>query len=306
MKKHIQYTSVNGGKIAATVWSPVSSPVGIVQIIHGIAEHVERYSDFATYLNDRGYLVVAEDHMGHGATAALSGTLGYFTGGWWAAIEDSCTLMKRTMGEHPGIPYVLFGHSMGSFMARTILAKHPDSGISGCVICGTGWQPDVVLGAGKILTNGICKISDPKKPSALLHNIAFGAYNKRVERPISPHDWLTRDASIVAAYDADPMCGFQASAGLMRDMFEGISYIQSKAALENMRKNLPVFFIAGGDDPVGDYGQGVRKTAQAFREAGMECVRSRIYPMCRHEILNEINKSDVYTDVFNWLESVIK
>ena len=306
MKKQIQYASAGGGTVAATLWMPASKPVGIVQIIHGIAEHVSRYEEFATYLNEMGYLVAAEDHMGHGATAALGGTVGYFSGGWWSAVEDTCNLMRIVKEEYPDTPYVLFGHSMGSFMARSILAKYPDCGINGCVICGTGWQPEAILAAGKLLANSVCRISDPKKPSGLLHTIAFGSYNKRVERPLTPHDWLTRDAEIVAAYAADPMCGFQASAGLMRDMFEGISYIQTAEALNSMRKDLPVFFVAGGDDPVGDYGNGVRKTAKAFRDAGMKKVQMRIYPMCRHEILNEINKKDVYLDISNWLEKIVK
>lgn len=305
MKKQFLYDSVGIGKIAATCWEPKTAPVGIVQIIHGIAEHCARYEEFALYLNSLGYAVVAEDHMGHGKSCEQGSVKGFFYGGWWAAVEDVCTLMRKTMEQFPGVPYILFGHSMGSFMARTILIRHPDCGINGCVICGTGWQPEAVLGAGKMLANSVCKLFDPQKPSGLLHNIAFGSYNKRVERPRTPHDWLTRDAAVVDAYAADPMCGFQASAGLMGDMFEGIGYIQRQESLAQMRKDLPVFFIAGGDDPVGDYGKGFLKSAQAFKDAGMNCVTTKIYPLCRHEILNEINKNDVYKDISDWINSII-
>lgn len=303
MKKQFSYESAGGGTIVATSWEPEGKTIGVVQIIHGIAEHVARYEDFASYLNGLGYTVVAEDHMGHGASVGKNGQLGYFSGGWWAAVEDTCCLMRMTMQKYPDIPYVLFGHSMGSFMARSILAKYPDSGISGCIICGTGWQEKTVLRAGRVLANMICKLQDPQLPSAVLHNVAFGAYNKRVERPRTASDWLTRDTAVVDAYVADPLCGFQASAGLMRDMFEGIAYIQTPEALCGMNKTLPVYFIAGGDDPVGNYGKGVRKTAQAFREAGMERVQTKIYPLDRHEILNEINKLDVYRAVANWLQT---
>lgn len=306
MKKQIRFDSAGIGKIAVVCWVPQEKPIGIVQIVHGIAEHSARYEDFAQYLNNLGYLVVAEDHMGHGQSCGLGSVKGYFHGGWWAAVEDVCALLRSTMLEYPDIPYILFGHSMGSFMARTVLARYPDIGISGCVICGTGWQLEAVLGAGKLLANAICRLSDPKKPSSLLHNIAFGSYNKRIEHVRTPHDWLTRDSAIVDAYAADPMCGFQASAGLMGDMFEGIGYIQKHENLVQMEKDLPVLFIAGSDDPVGDYGRGVLKTEQAFKNAGMTCVTTKLYPLGRHEILNEINKSEVYKDVADWIVDFVK
>lgn len=304
MPRQFYYDSAGSGKIAATCWETADKPVAIVQIVHGIAEHTARYDSFARYLNSLGYLVVAEDHMGHGATAD-GGIKGYFSGGWWAAIEDVCALMRMTMKQYPGVPYILFGHSMGSFMVRSILAKYPDSGISGCVICGTGWQPSAVLEAGRLLAAGICKARGEQNPSQTIHNMAFGAYNKRVEHPRTHYDWLTRDAAIVDAYMADPMCGYQASAGLMRDMFEGISYIQKKGNIARMNKALPVFFVAGGDDPVGDFGNGVRKAYKVFRDAGMERVKLRIYPLCRHEILNEINKDDIYKDISKWIVTVV-
>ena len=298
------FDSAGDGKITATCWEPANKPVAVVQLVHGIAEHAARYDDFAKYLNSFGFLVVAEDHMGHGMSAS-DGIKGYFNGGWWAAIEDACTLMRMTMEQFPDTPYILFGHSMGSFMVRSILAKYPLSGISGCVICGTGWQPQLVLHAGQLLATSICKYKGEQNVSKTLHNIAFGAYNKRVEHPRTAYDWLSRDASIVDTYINDPLCGFQASAGLMRDMFDGIAYIQHKENIGQMDKSLPVFFIAGGDDPVGDYGNGVRKTAQMFQKAGMERVSIKIYPLCRHEVLNEINKKEVYNDVYTWISNII-
>lgn len=305
MKKQLLFDSVGSGKIAAVCWEPTERPVGIVQIVHGIAEHCARYEDFVLYLNRLGYAVVAEDHMGHGKSCEQGSVKGFFHGGWWAAVEDVCTLMRMTMEQFPDVPYILFGHSMGSFMARTVLARYPDIGIAGCVICGTGWQPEAVLGAGKLLADTICKLSDPKRPSGLLHSIAFGSYNKRVEHARTPHDWLTRDTAIVDAYAADPMCGFQASAGLMGDMFEGIGYIQKQESLAQMNKDMPILFIAGGDDPVGDYGKGVLKAVQAFKDVGMACVTTKIYPLGRHEILNEINKDEVYKDVSDWITNVV-
>lgn len=304
MKQDFYYPSKGAGRIHGCRWVPEQEIRAVMQIVHGIAEHVERYAGFAEFLNSLGVLVVAEDHMGHGKSVQ-DGKLGCFQGGWFAAVEDSYQLMQDTMAAYPGVPYVLFGHSMGSFMARTILCSHPDSGISAAVICGTGWQPAAALPAAIKLVEGVCKKNGEQTPSPVLENLMFGTYNKRVEHPRTKCDWLTRDTKVVDAYMADPLCGFTPAAGLVRDMLKGISYIENPANLSAMDKDLPVLFIAGGDDPVGAYGKGVHKAAQAFEQAGMKTVTTRIYPLGRHEILNEINKEDVYQDVAKWLKGKI-
>ena len=305
MRTDHYFDSCGKGKIHYCTWTPDGTVKGIVQIVHGIAEFVERYDDFANYLNTQGYLVVAEDHMGHGKSIEGGSTQGFFHGGWFAAVDDAMKLMQLARQRFGDVTYFLFGHSMGSFMARTILAKYPDSGISGCVICGTGWQSEALLAVSIPAAKLICKRDGEKNPSALLKSLAFGSYNKRVEHLRTENDWLTRDDRTVDAYNADPLCGFTASAGLMRDMLSGISYIQTKDALAGMNKQTPCFFIAGGDDPVGEYGKGVRKAVDAFKKAGMESVSVRIYPLCRHEILNEINREEVYEDVLEWMEKLI-
>lgn len=301
MRKDIWFDSKGTGKIHACRWEPEGQPRAVLQIIHGIAEFVERYDDFANYLNTKGILVVAEDHMGHGQSINGDGIQGYFHGGWFTAVEDSMQLLEDTKKEFPDLPYILFGHSMGSFMARTILCKYPDCGLTAAVICGTGWQPAFALPALIKVVEGICKVSGETKPNEKLQNMVFGSYNKKVEHPRTAFDWLSRDSRIVDEYIAHPLCGFTASAGLLRDMMKGIHYIEQPANLAMMNKELPVFFIAGGDDPVGPYGKGVHTCAEAFRKAGMENVSVRIYPLCRHEILNEINRQQVYDDVAKWI-----
>ncbi|MDO5400837.1 MAG: alpha/beta fold hydrolase [Eubacteriales bacterium] len=304
MRQDIFYPSLGGGQLRACIWTPDREPRAVLQIVHGIAERVERYDYFASFLNRQDFLVVAEDHMGHGGSVR-EGELGYFRGGWFTAVEDSYRLMTDTMAAHPGLPYVLFGHSMGSFMARTLLCTHPDSGIAAAIICGTGWQPAFALPALIRVVEAVCAQSGETTPSPALEKLMFGAYNKRVEHPRTKCDWLTRDAAVVDAYMADPLCGFTPSAGLVRDMLTGILYIEKKENLDKMRKDLPVFFIAGGDDPVGSYGKGVRKAAQAFREAGMQDITTHIYPLDRHEILNEINKDEVCEHIARWLRKKI-
>lgn len=305
MRTQTSFSSCGEGRITVTRWIPDVPVMAVVQIVHGIAEYALRYDDFARYLNDWGILVVAEDHMGHG-DSMQSGTQGYFAGGWNAAVGDTYQLLLDTRAEYPDVPYILFGHSMGSFMARTILLQHPDSGIIGAIICGTGWMPDAVVSAGEAVGRLIAKLTDERQPSPLLQGIAFGAYNNKIQHRRTDFDWLTRDERIVDAYISDPKCGFIASCGLMRDMMAGIRMIQNRKALSGMNAALPVLFIAGQEDPVGDYGKGVRKAAEEFRKAGVQDVTLKLFPLCRHEILNEINREEIYGDILNWIRSKVE
>ncbi len=304
MRKEFYYPSVGQGRIRALRWEPAGEVKAVLQIVHGIAEHVERYDHFASFLAENGIAVVAEDHMGHGGSIAGGSTKGYFTGGWFAAVDDTCRLLQDTVAQYPNVPYILMGHSMGSFMARTVLAKYPDMGISGAIISGTAWMPGAVIGAGLAVAKLICKFRDEKQPSRLLQGMMFGGYNKRVEHKRTPSDWLTRDNAVVDAYEADHLCGFATSAALLRDMMTGLQYIQNRENLANMKKDLPVFFLAGGDDPVGSYGEGVRQAAAEFGKVGMEQVRCKIYPLGRHEMLNELNREEVYQDILAWVSVI--
>ncbi|MDD5864844.1 MAG: alpha/beta hydrolase [Firmicutes bacterium] len=306
MREDFWLDSCGAGRIHGCRWLPEGAPKAVLQIVHGIAEFIERYDGFAEFLTRRGFLVVAEDHMGHGQSIGVDGVQGYFTGGWFNAVADSYHVLEMTKAEYPDLPYILFGHSMGSFMARTILCKYPDSGIDAAILCGTGWQPAMALPVVLKVVEGECKKVGETKPSERLQKLVFGGYNKKVEHPRTEFDWLTRDDKIVDAYIAHPLCGFTASAGLLRDMLTGIQYIEQPKNLAAMRKDLPVFFIAGGDDPVGRYGKGVRKSADAFRKAGMTDVDVHIYPLCRHELLNEINKDEIYGDILQWLSAHVK
>ena len=301
MKTDFYYGSCCKGRIHACCWLPEGKPKAVVQIVHGIAEFVERYEDFANYLNSLGCVVVAEDHMGHGQSICGNGVQGYFRGGWFCAVDDTYRLMKDTMTEYPNLPYILFGHSMGSFMARTILAKYPDSGIAAAIICGTGWQPRLALPALIKVVEGICKKTGERKPNKKLHSMIFGGYNKRIPDARTPNDWLTRDTEVVDAYNDHPLCGFIPSCGLLRDMMKGIYYVEQPKNLQNMKKHLPVLMIAGAEDPVGAYGKGVEQTTKEFEKAGMVKVTQKLFPDCRHEILNELNKQEVYEYIGNWL-----
>lgn len=301
MRTDHYYDSCGEGRIHYCRWTPEGEPKAIVQIVHGIAEYAARYDEFAAYLNSMGFLVVAEDHMGHGESMR-TGTQGYFAGGWFSAVADTYHLLEITKAEYPELPYCIFGHSMGSFLTRSLLIRYPNSGIRAAVICGTGWMHNALLKFGRSVCVAACKAAGERKPSPFLEQLVFGSYNKRVEHPRTKFDWLNRNSRCVDAYIADPLCGFVSSGGLLRDMLTGILFNQKPENLKAMDSKLPVLFIAGGDDPVGSYGKGVRQTAAAFRNAGMRSVSERIYPMGRHEILNEMNQQEVYADVVSWLK----
>lgn len=239
--------------------------------------------------------------MGHGLSIGEE-PQGCFRGGWFAAVEDTYRLLQDTRQEFPGIPYILFGHSMGSVMVRTILCKYPDSGISAAVICGTCWLPHVALPALIRVAGRICKATGEENPNPELYKKIFGSFNKRIKNPRTPNDWLTRDDAVVDAYNAHPLCGFVPACGLLRDVAKGIYYAQQPENLREMKKHLPVLFIAGKEDPVGSYGKGVEQTAAAFHKAGMVNVTVRLYPACRHEILNELNSQRVFDDITGWLK----
>ena len=283
---------------------PEGEPKAVFQIVHGIAEVAERYGAFAQVLAQRGFVVVADDHMGHGESVGEGDTNGYFTGGWFSAVADSYHLLELTKAEFPNLPYVLFGHSMGSFMARTILCKYPDSGIDAAIICGTGWQPAFALPAVIKVVESVCKKVGETNPDETLHKLVFGGYNRKVEHPRTEFDWLTRDARIVDAYIAHPMCGFTETTGLLRDLMTGIRYIEKPESLAAMRKELPVFFIAGGDDPVGNYGKGVKEVYDRLVATGHKNVSLKLYDGARHEILNETNRDEVNKDLTDFIRSV--
>jgi len=295
------YMKSNGaGQIFCRVWEPEGTPRAILQIVHGIAEHVERYDDFARWLNGHGILVAAEDHMGHGKSIGDGDVQGYFTGGWDAAVADTKALQDKLMETYPGVPCFLFGHSMGSFMARTMLFRYPDSGIRGAVISGTGWQPTVALKAGLLFCRLEAKKVGETAVSETITKLIFGGYNKKFAPNRTACDWLTTDTEHVDRYVADPLCGFDATIGLARDMLTGISMIQKKEHLAAMKKDLPVWFLSGKDDPVGNMGAGVQKSYDAFCKAGMQNVSITLYEG-RHEMLNEKNRAKVYADVLEFV-----
>ncbi len=294
------YPSKGEGQIHACRWIPEGPVRAVVQIVHGVAEYVERYEELALFLNERGIAVVGEDHMGHGKSIGTEGTQGYFAGGWDTAVADTHTLFAQTKEEFGKTPYFLLGHSMGSFMVRTFLFRYPNSGIRGAIIMGTAWQNRAVLEAGKALTETLILIEGDKAVSEKVQSLLFGAYSKYFVGE-GPFSWVCKNKISLSRYENDPLCGFPLTNGLARDMIDGLRMNQSRRNLDRMIKTLPVLFVSGEDDPVGNMGEGVRQAFEAFQNAGMLNVKMKLYPGMRHEILNEDGREGVREDLLAWM-----
>lgn len=301
--KEFYIPSKGKGNLRCCLWEPEGEVRAVVQIVHGIGEHMPRYQNVAEVLNAQGYLVVGEDHMGHGGSVSDDTLQGYFYGGWETAVDDTYSLLCKTKAKYPGKPYFLYGHSMGSFMTRTLLYRYPDAGLSGALISGTGWQAAPVLAAGLTVCRIEAALHGDTYVSKTVKQLMFGSYTKGYENPRTSLDWLTRDEKIVDAYIADPLSGFDATVGLSMAMLQGMKMNEKPANLAKMPKDLPVFIFSGDDDPVGTNGKGVKQTYDAFRKAGMKNVSLKLYPKGRHEMHNELNKEEVFSDILEFLEA---
>lgn len=299
--KEFTISSKGKGNLHCCLWEPEGEVRGVVQLVHGIAEYTARYDDIAAYLTKHGFVVVGEDHMGHGGSISDDTVQGYFYKGWETAADDTYSLLEKTKAEYPGKPYFLYGHSMGSFLTRTILYRHPDAGLTGALISGTGWQPAPILAVGLAVCQAEAKKHGDTYVSETVKKLMFGGYTKGYENPRTELDWLSRDEKVVDAYIADPLCGFDATVGLSMAMLSGMKMNEKKENLAKMPKDLPVYFFSGDMDPVGANGKGVKQTVEAFKKAGMKDVSVKLYPQGRHEMHNELNRDEVYADVLNFL-----
>ncbi|MEG2839636.1 MAG: alpha/beta hydrolase [Lachnospiraceae bacterium] len=304
MKQEFYYPSQDGvTEIHAIAWKPESDIKGILQICHGMAEHMERYDEFAKYLCERGYYVIGHDHLGHGKSVQSSAEYGFFheTSGNKIVIGDIHKLRKITEQKYPKIPYYIMGHSMGSFLVRQYI-KMRGKGLAGVIIMGTGYQPAILLRIGKGLCRIIALFKGWHYKSKLVYKMAEGSYNKIYKSPKTEVDWVTGDAERLQAYIDDPLCGFHFTVNAYYHMFTGMQTLTTTDGVENIPKNLPVFFVSGEEDPVGDCGKGVKKVYEKYVNSGMEHVSLKLYPGDRHEILNETDRQQVYEDLYEWLK----
>ncbi len=277
----------------------------VIQIAHGMAEHHERYEDFIAYLNKKGYVVYINDHLGHGKSVADENELGYFGKemGHFNLVEDMKKLTDIAKSENPGVPFILFGHSMGSMLARLYTSKYADE-LTGVVYCGTT-GPNPAAAAGLAITKLIAKTKGEYYRSKFIDKLAFGTYNNKFKPQRTSFDWLTTENDIVDKYIVDPLCGFLFTANGYRDLMNLILDISGDDWYKKIPARLPIFIVSGEDDPVGAYGKGIKTVYNTLLNTNHRNTKMKLYYNMRHEILNENGKNDVYEDVVKWIEELL-
>lgn len=306
-KKTFTFKSSSGlAEIFVASYAPASDidVKGVIQIAHGMAEHHERYEDFISFLNTNGYIVYINDHLGHGKSVSADSELGFFgkKNGYLYLVEDMKKITDIIKNENPCLPVILFGHSMGSMLARLYCEKYGNE-LTAAIYCGTcGANP--AAGPGIAIVNMIAKIKGNHHRSEFINKLAFGAYNKKFNPKRTAFDWLTTDNAIVDKYIADPYCGFLFTTYGYRDLMNLIVVINRDEWYTSVPLELPIYLIAGEDDPVGNYGKGIHEVYNKLVDSKHSDVSIKLFSSDRHEILNEKDKDDVYNAVLSWLKTV--
>lgn len=276
---------------------------GIVQISHGMCEYFSRYTAFAKYLCSLGFIVCGNDHIGHGASVSRPGELGFFAtkDGWRYLVRDVQQLTGLMQGRYPDLPYFLLGHSMGSLIARLYLTEYGER-LSGCILSGT-IGPNPAAATCAHLADSIARSRGMTYRSGFLSGLTYKGYNRRIKDAHSVFDWLSRDEDVVALYESDAKCNFVFTATGFRDLYTLCFKANAAHTFRATPRSLPLLFLAGDGDPVGKYGDGVRRVVGLYRGAGVRGIDVIFYKDARHEILNELNRLDVYGDISRWLEN---
>lgn len=297
----IGYESFMEGKtVRAFIYKGENEPRGIIQILHGMVEHIGRYREFCEYFTQRGYIVCGNNHLGHGE-GYDEGERGYFgeKNGWEALMQDAATLSDYMLEAYPYLPIIYFGHSMGSFLARSIHLSGifcPDA----MILSGTGQLPSLLVSLGR-LVGGVLSFCHRTKcvESKLMNALTVGGYGKKFKGE-GENAWISSLSDEVAAYESDALCGYPAKLGLFTDMLKGISFVIDQRAV-NASESIPILLVSGEDDPVGDMGKGVKKVFCAYAKADFDDLSLILYPSARHEFLHDRVKDTALCDIEAWL-----
>ena len=295
-----RFSSHDGKEVQLYVWDNVKKPKAVVKIAHGMAEHSARYDDFAQFLNANGYIVVMNDHRGHGLTACKD-SLGYEQGDMWTNnVKDQLAILDYCRDKW-NLPLFMMGHSYGSFITQAVIEEHPD--VMGFVLCGSNLMKGASFSLCRVIAKGMCRHKGGRYPAGLIVKLSFKMYEKKFP---GQNAWLNRDESEVKKYNDDPMNGFTCSANFYRSFMNGIRNLYKNEFYSQIDQDKPLLIIAGSDDPVGAYGKGVKKLDAFYtNKVGVKDVTLHLYDGARHEILNEQCKEQVYADVVDWLDKYI-
>ena len=308
MKKYTEKIASTDSKnnLNVIIWETEKEPIGVLQIVHGMAEYIDRYDNFAKYMTEHGFNVIGHDHLGHGHSVSDERDYGFFAeeNGDKIIIEDMHSITQYAREKWEELPNFILGHSMGSFCLRQYLTKYSND-VFGAIIMGTGWIPSAAALLGKTIATNTCKSKGSHTVNPLLIKMTLEPYNKPFAPARTNCDWLSRDEKQVDLYVNDKLCGFDFTAGAYKDFFTILEKIAKNRQLIGMRKSLPILITSGSVDPVGGKKACEKLNAQ-YKRCGIDDVTLKLWENDRHEILNELDKSDVYLYIYNWLKSKIQ
>lgn len=295
----------DGFLIHAVVMKPEGKPVGHIHLLHGMAEHIGRYEEFAEYLVAKGYIVSGHDHRGHGKTVKMNGIKGHFAdeNGFDHVVQDAFEIISKLRDQYPSPRFILFGHSMGSFVARRYVQLH-GSEVDLAIFSGTGGDPGASRFAGQAAAYLRGKKNGFDQPDNFLNKLVFGGFNKSVNQPKTPFDWLSRDTEAVEKYIVDPACGIVPTTQFFADLFKGLGVIHDNDEVKKVPEKLSILLISGNEDPVGNNGKGVWEVAKQYDNAGLKNVTVMLFEGGRHEMLHEKNRHHVFKAVYDWIGKI--
>lgn len=306
-RSEFYYNSSDGKtKIRAIKWIPENEIKAVVQVSHGMLEHIERYEEFAEYMADHGVLVAGNDHIGHGSSLLSEEYRGYFgeEDGNMILIKDMYTLMNIVKTQYPDKSYFILGHSMGSFLTRQFISMYGNE-VDGAIISGTGQQPLSLIKFGMFITKILASFKGWNYRSKFVNFLTVGANNNKFKPSRTKFDWLTRDDDIVDDYISDSRINFIFTLNGFYNMFNGMLRMNEQDKLNNIPKNFPIIFMSGENDPVGRFGKDVIKAFNLYKSLNLSNVSVKLYKGDRHEILNELDREQIYEEILMWLDELI-
>ena len=305
MRDEFYFPSKDGNTEIHTIeWKPEGKVRAVLQICHGMVEYIKRYDEFAQFLCEKGFYVVGNDHLGHGKSVQSKSEYGFFEKKYGNAcvLGDIHTLRQRTVKKYPEMPYFMLGHSMGSSLLRQYIQMY-GNGLSGVVLMGvvTDHRRSSLLFV-KQLCRLMAAVRGWHYRSRMVDELVTGSFNKKFKPSVTRADWITSDKEHLDAYVTDPLCSFMFTVNAYYSMMAGMLGMQKKENISMIPKSLPVLFVSGAEDPVGNFGKGVRKVCEIYKSAGLRDVSLKLYEGDRHEILNETNREQVYQELYEWFE----
>lgn len=305
MSERKEYTiKSHDGKtnLRVVVWKPDGEIKAIAQLSHGMVEHINRYDEFARYLNDKGYLVVGSDHLGHGWSVESEEKLGYFCekNADWVVVDDLNSIREMIQKDYPNLPYFILGHSMGSLIVRNYITKYSE-GLAGAVIIGTGIIPNGKLKAGLAFVRFLTKLHGPMYRSNVANNMVIGANDKKFLNTPEYPSWMSKNNDSVNEFNADPRCGYIFTLNGFETLLNLALNNNNPEYLARIPKTLPLFIVSGADCCLGEFGKGVKKVYEIYKNLGIEDITWKLYENDRHEILNEPDRDIVYKDILSWM-----